>query len=107
MNEWDNIDKPISGEEAVQEALLEKAVAEEEERQRRLAAEEARRLAEENRRLEEEWKARQLAFQEEQKRQFLFLQCAEQSFRLGLHALKRIHNQNSFVQRPEGPLNFR
>lgn len=68
MNEWDNIDKPISGEEAVQEALLEKAAAEEEERQRRLAAEEARRLAEENRRLEEEWKARQLAFQEEQKR---------------------------------------
>lgn len=68
MNEWDSIDKPISGEEAVQEALLEKAAAEEEERQRRLAAEEARRLAEENRRLEEEWKARQLAFQEEQKR---------------------------------------
>ena len=59
---------PISGEEAVQEALRRKALAEEEARQRREAAEEARRLAEENRRQEEEWRAKQQAFQEEQQR---------------------------------------
>nr|MBQ6241669.1 trypsin-like peptidase domain-containing protein [Lachnospiraceae bacterium] len=71
MYEWDenrNDEYPVNGEQAVQEAMELQAAQEEEERQRRIAAAEARRLAEENRRLAEEWRAKQQAFQEEQAR---------------------------------------
>ena len=76
MQDWNDYEQqnindpylPISGEEAVQEALRQKALAEEEARQRQLAAEEAMRLAEENRRQAEEWRAKQQAFLEEQQR---------------------------------------
>ena len=71
MYEWGenrNDEYPVNGEQAIKEAMELQAAQEEEERQRRIAAAEARRLAEENRRLAEEWRAKQQAFQEEQAR---------------------------------------
>ena len=76
MQDWNDYEQqnindpylPISGEEAVQEALRQKALEEEEARQRQIAAQEALRLAEESRRQAEEWRAKQQAFLEEQQR---------------------------------------